>query len=64
MFLILEMFLLIVPIETPHEASSQIEVPEMVPVSPQSPTGQEKGLFGWISGNKLMSKVKVIKMVS
>lgn len=47
-----------VPIETPHEASSQIKVPEMVPISPHSPTGQDKGLFGWISGNKLMSKVK------
>jgi hypothetical protein len=33
----------------------------MVPVSPQSLTEQEKGLFGWISGSKLMSKVKVIK---
>ncbi|XP_052100147.1 protein PRRC1-A-like [Mytilus californianus] len=47
------------PIQSPYEASAQIEVPaEMIPVSPQSPAGQDKGLFGWISGNKIMSKVK------
>lgn len=44
------------PIETPYEANTQIQVPaEMVPLSPQ---GQDKGLFGWISGNRIMSKVK------
>ena len=48
------------PIQSPYEASAQIEVPaEMIPVSPQSPAGQDTGLFGWISGNKIMSKVKV-----
>lgn len=48
------------PIQSPYEASAQIEVPaEMIPVSPQSPVGQDTGLFGWISGNKIMSKVKV-----
>lgn len=47
------------PIQSPYEASAQIEVPaDMGPVSPQSPTGHDKGLFGWLSGNKIMSKVK------
>lgn len=47
------------PIERPIDVSQSIPVPEateMVPVSPQSPD-QAGGLFGWFSGNKMISKV-------
>ena len=46
------------PIQSPYEASSQIEapiraIPEMSPVA-EAPSG---GLFGWITGNKMVSRV-------
>ncbi|KAJ8304959.1 hypothetical protein KUTeg_018542 [Tegillarca granosa] len=45
------------PVQSPYEASAQIEVPaEMTPTVPQSPI-EQGGLFGWFSGNKLVSKV-------
>ena len=46
------------PIESPIDVSSSIQVPEseMPPISPQSPD-QKGGLFGWFSGNKMISKV-------
>ena len=47
------------PIERPIDVSQSIPVPEateMAPVSPQSPD-QSGGLFGWFSGNKMISKV-------
>lgn len=46
------------PIESPIEVSSSIPIPEseMTPISPQSPD-QKGGLFGWLSGNKMISKV-------
>ena len=34
----------------------QISEAEMTPISPQSPE-QKGGLFGWFSGNKMISKV-------
>lgn len=45
-------------IESPIEVSSSIQIPEseMTPISPQSPD-QKGGLFGWFSGNKMISKV-------
>ena len=38
--------------------SSAIQIPEaeMTPIGPQSPE-QKGGLFGWFSGNKMISKV-------
>lgn len=51
-------WLLTAPIETPHEASSQIPIPaEMVPESPKSPSDQGGGLFSWIGGSNLVHKV-------
>lgn len=47
------------PIERPIDVSQSIQIPEgteMVPMSPQSPD-QKGGLFGWFSGNKMISKV-------
>lgn len=46
------------PIESPIDVSSSIHIPEgeMTPESPQSPD-QKAGLFGWLSGNKMISKV-------
>lgn len=46
------------PIESPIDVSSSIQIPEseMPPISPQSPD-QKGGLFGWFSGNKMISKV-------
>ncbi|KAK3601200.1 hypothetical protein CHS0354_004400 [Potamilus streckersoni] len=47
------------PIQSPYEASSDITVPlEIVEATPQSPIPSgARGLFGWISGNKLVSRV-------
>lgn len=46
------------PVVSPYEMSAQIEVPpEMVPDSPSDIPGGSGGLFGWFTGNKLMSKV-------
>ena len=46
------------PIERPIDVSSAIQIPEveMTPIGPQSPE-QKGGLFGWFSGNKMISKV-------
>lgn len=46
------------PLESPIDVSSSIHIPEgeMTPESPQSPD-QKAGLFGWLSGNKMISKV-------
>ena len=47
------------PIERPIDVSQSIQIPEgneMGPMSPQSPD-QKGGLFGWFSGNKMISKV-------
>ncbi|KAL3865794.1 hypothetical protein ACJMK2_043148 [Sinanodonta woodiana] len=47
------------PIQSPYEASSDITVPtESVEATPLSPIPSgARGLFGWISGNKLVSRV-------
>lgn len=44
------------PQVTPYEASSAIDVPEME-VDNSSIQSQQGGLFSWISGNKMISKV-------
>lgn len=44
------------PIATPYEVSTQIPA-EMVPDSPSDIPGASSGLFGWISGNRIVSKV-------
>ena len=41
---------------SPYEASSAINVPEME-VDPSDQQPQQGGLFSWISGNKMLSKV-------
>ncbi|XP_045216964.2 protein PRRC1-A-like [Mercenaria mercenaria] len=44
------------PQMTPYEASSAINVPEME-IDSSEPQAQNSGLFSWISGNKMLSKV-------
>jgi hypothetical protein len=41
---------------SPYEASSAIDVPEME-VDPADVQSQQSGLFSWISGNKMLSKM-------
>ncbi|XP_033750511.1 protein PRRC1-like isoform X2 [Pecten maximus] len=44
------------PVATPYEVSTQIPA-EMVPDSPSDIPGGSTGLFGWFSGNRIVSKV-------
>ncbi|KAL4227403.1 Protein prrc1 [Mactra antiquata] len=45
------------PQVTPYEASSLISVPAEMEIEPSDMQPQQSGLFGWISNNKMLSKV-------
>ncbi|XP_060073647.1 protein PRRC1-A-like [Ylistrum balloti] len=44
------------PVATPYEVSTQIPA-DMIPDSPSDIPGGSTGLFGWFSGNRIVSKV-------